>query len=1132
MPATPSNTVVNFTQYTLEDHVQKALQKAWVLSGGQPLNAKHLLSSAILVARTKRSKAFEKIASLLGQAKVSDATSTDVSAADLAALPLTKALADSVSVAEGFLKEAKAKAVWGRDYVTLALLAREDTSLDEIVREGGSDVEAVRDAWYEFVTHSSSHRTPEAWQRWWRSAGVALPTKEPAASREAYLFTWNPKDFPFPDLEHKVEEIQRSGSCVFRWSTGNRRDVAKGARVYLLRQVVEPRGLVAAGEVLSDVMEGPHWDEGKRKEGERSLVVEVRWTALSREPFLDLPQLVQATGEATAWSTRASGVRLVGEVFKRLEEAWPRAWAKHKALPDMEPKEWIPRFDADRGTAQGDSLKLDGYVHAFARVMASRSLTPPMSIGLFGDWGSGKSFFMERLYETINELSSAEGAAPLYWQKICQIRFNAWHYTETNLWASMVSTIFGELRSFLDGDKEEPDEFNRLLKELEVAGELLKDANKKVDDAKIEHEKAKNKVAEAEKKLQDLPIPQQPSDKRVREILEKNLTEVVKGMTVDEVAESLESAATWTGREEFKKGAEDLRSGKTKVEETAALFEEAQALSSRAGFWWRVLSAAKLYKTRGFWIVIAVMVAIAVIFVILQLAPKKPPDWASTWALLSEILTAAGAIIAWVRSRLAGASGVFDRLSSIQGRIARSIEEARNEDRQTFEKERDDAIRAEKKALAELEQSRIKEQEAAEKVRQAEEAKNDATSQARLGRFIRERASSADYEKHLGLIAMIHRDFKRLSDLMERVHQQDADPTLPRVDRIVLYIDDLDRCYPPYKVVKVLEAVHLLLFFPLFVVVVGVDSRWLSRSLHKHYQGMLADEAVANQGSGSIERAPAESQDFLEKIFQVPFWLRRMEPVAVRRLIRKLISSEEREASPLPTTPAFAGREVSPLPTAPTSVGAESADEPGAEEAEDDRKASTDTAGTKPEDAARAVAKQITAEAESEKPKGELLAAAAEGLTITEAELMFMEKVAPLMPRTPRSVKRFVNIYRLYKAALTPPALGRFLGTPAMPGNFRAVQVLLALVTGTPRLAQAVFSELLRHEGGSSRRLSDLAKIGTNEEAWRTTLDALQEFANGDCDLSLDSLGEVSPLVARYSVHHMVSAEPGETGLG
>ena len=55
----------------------------------------------------------------------------------------------------------------------------------------------------------------------------------------------------------------------------------------------------------------------------------------------------------------------------------------------------------------------------------------------------------------------------------------------------------------------------------------------------------------------------------------------------------------------------------------------------------------------------------------------------------------------------------------------------------------------------------------------------------------------------------------------------------PSIERIVLYIDDLDRC-PSGQVVKVLEAVSLLFGFPLFVVG-AVDSRWLVHSLRHEY---------------------------------------------------------------------------------------------------------------------------------------------------------------------------------------------------------------------------------------------------------------------------------------------------------
>jgi KAP family P-loop domain len=85
---------------------------------------------------------------------------------------------------------------------------------------------------------------------------------------------------------------------------------------------------------------------------------------------------------------------------------------------------------------------------------------------------------------------------------------------------------------------------------------------------------------------------------------------------------------------------------------------------------------------------------------------------------------------------------------------------------------------------------------------------------------------------------------------------------------VVLYIDNLDRC-PTEMVIKVLEAVHLLLAFPLFVVVAAVDARWLESSLRELYT-QLKDQAAV----------PA---DYLEKIFQVPFWVQSLYPAPTCR---------------------------------------------------------------------------------------------------------------------------------------------------------------------------------------------------------------------------------------------------------
>jgi KAP family P-loop domain len=510
------------------------------------------------------------------------------------------------------------------------------------------------------------------------------------------------------------------------------------------------------------------------------------------------------------------------------------------------------------------------------------------------------------------------------------------------------------------------------------------------------------------------------------------------------------------------------------------------------------------------------VILLALGFVVARLDPELR-TWSQVWTFIGEAMLVGGTTVTWIRSRVAGASAVFDRLGSLQASVERSIEDARNADRLTFEAERDRALRTEQEKKAQVEQARLEAEQAAEMERQAREAVREANSQARLGRFIRERTSSADYEKHLGLIAMIHRDFRRLSELMETVKTSGTDPGLPRIDRIILYIDDLDRCHPPEKVVRVLEAIHLLLFFPLFIVVVGVDSRWVSRALYKHYEGMLADEAIVPNDGQAVQRSPAQSQDFLEKIFHVPFWLRRMEPAGVQRMIHSLISGEEIETSPAAGPGATVSAVNQTVGPATRASGVEAGVRPG----------------TIPEDPDRAAAKRVTGEAESGRDAiGESLAAPSESLRITAIELQFMDEVAPLMPRTPRSVKRFVNIYRLYKAALSPPAFARFLGTPERPGNFRAVQVLLALVTGTPHFASRVFQQL-QDGGNSSARLSALVKsIPSVDGASLTTLQALREFAQGKNDMEIVTLREVSGLVSRYSLHHMVSSAPGESGLG
>lgn len=139
-------------------------------------------------------------------------------------------------------------------------------------------------------------------------------------------------------------------------------------------------------------------------------------------------------------------------------------------------------------------------------------------------------------------------------------------------------------------------------------------------------------------------------------------------------------------------------------------------------------------------------------------------------------------------------------------------------------------------------------------------------------------STSDDYRRHLGLVSTARRDFEALTERL-------ADPspkTGPQVERIILYIDDLDRCAEG-RVKDVLEAVHLLLAFKLFVVVVGVDSRWLTHSLDKVY-GAFDEE-------GGADERRSTPQDYLEKIFQIIVNLRPMTPLGFGQLMSRLMGA-------------------------------------------------------------------------------------------------------------------------------------------------------------------------------------------------------------------------------------------------
>ena len=116
-----------------------------------------------------------------------------------------------------------------------------------------------------------------------------------------------------------------------------------------------------------------------------------------------------------------------------------------------------------------------------------------------------------------------------------------------------------------------------------------------------------------------------------------------------------------------------------------------------------------------------------------------------------------------------------------------------------------------------------------------------------------------------GLLDSFNDESEKLAETMAQF-EKDFETLLVAVDiqRIVVFIDDLDRCQSD-KVVDTFETIKLFLNIPECTFVVGADDAKIEQAIREHYKL----DYRATGSDEATERAFAE--DYLEKIVQIPF---------------------------------------------------------------------------------------------------------------------------------------------------------------------------------------------------------------------------------------------------------------------
>ena len=229
-----------------------------------------------------------------------------------------------------------------------------------------------------------------------------------------------------------------------------------------------------------------------------------------------------------------------------------------------------------------------------------------------------------------------------------------------------------------------------------------------------------------------------------------------------------------------------------------------------------------------------------------------------------------------------------------------------------------------------------------------------------------------DYGRQIGYMEEIRHDLELLEQGLKRKNK-----------RVLIIVDDLDRCEPE-KAVEMLQAVKLLLNFDSFIVILGIDARIITRAIERHYSDLLGP-------------AGASGYEYLDKIIQIPFRIPKPIETEIRSFIDRQMSGETEETEPLILNEAQ--DTVDEPQQAPDNTVIENSE-------------STATQQDNPDNQ------------QAEQTKNPIDWLARERLNInrtwrplafTPEERAIFKQLAMLIKPNPRHIKRLINVYRLIK---------------------------------------------------------------------------------------------------------------------
>jgi 5-methylcytosine-specific restriction enzyme A len=126
-----------------------------------------------------------------------------------------------------------------------------------------------------------------------------------------FLLNWSAKVWNWSSFMRDQHEFEKYQALNFRWSTGRRKSLPIGSRLFLIRLGEEPRGLIGSGWSTSE----PYSSEGRT-------FVDLTFDALFTYPAISLSDLQRSPLNSFHWAIQGSGVEIPIDTAQQIERMW------------------------------------------------------------------------------------------------------------------------------------------------------------------------------------------------------------------------------------------------------------------------------------------------------------------------------------------------------------------------------------------------------------------------------------------------------------------------------------------------------------------------------------------------------------------------------------------------------------------------------------------------------------------------------------------------------------------------------------------------------------------------------------------------------------------------------------------